>query len=135
MSDKKPTHADSENEEKTGYGRPPKSGQFKPGKSGNKKGRPRGSRNFRTDVEEALKARVTVTQGGKPRKMSTQQAGIAVLLQKALNGDGRALLKMLDLAGTHNDAELVIEPKDGQMQDSDILKAYNERLESHGDGL
>ena len=38
-------------------GKPPKHTQFKPGQSGNPRGRPRGQRNFRTVVKEALKKR------------------------------------------------------------------------------
>ena len=49
-----------------GYGRPPKDKQFKKGQSGNPKGRPKGSRNFRTDLQEELQMQVQVTENGKP---------------------------------------------------------------------
>lgn len=37
-----------------GYGKPPTFGQFQKGKSGNPSGRPRGTRNFSSDLEEVL---------------------------------------------------------------------------------
>ena len=37
-----------------GYGKPPKSGQFKPGQSGNPKGRPKGAKNFKTELATVL---------------------------------------------------------------------------------
>ena len=37
-----------------GYGKPPRHSQFKKGQSGNSKGRPKGSRNFSTDLKETL---------------------------------------------------------------------------------
>jgi hypothetical protein len=33
-----------------GYGKPPKHTQFKPGKSGNPQGRPKGTKNLKTDL-------------------------------------------------------------------------------------
>ena len=36
-------------EHKIGYGRPPRHSQYKPGQSGYPRGRPKGSRNFKTD--------------------------------------------------------------------------------------
>ena len=37
-----------------GYGKPPRHSRFKKGQSGNPKGRPRGSRNFSTDLKATL---------------------------------------------------------------------------------
>ena len=50
-----------------GYGKPPKSGQFKKGQSGNPKGRPKGSLDYTTYVQQMLSAQVTVTESGKPQ--------------------------------------------------------------------
>src|SRR6185369_9170944 len=72
-----------------GYGKPPKRSQFKPGKSGNPKGRPKGSRNFQTDVKSTLEAPVKVMRNGKPRSVSTQAAALLRLREKALGGDPR----------------------------------------------
>jgi Family of unknown function (DUF5681) len=80
-----------------GYGKPPKQHQFKKGQSGHLKGRPRGSRNLKTDLAEELGMRVTIREGGRTRKISVQQAALKRLLTKALNGDLRAIEKLFEL--------------------------------------
>lgn len=73
-----------------GYGRPPAHSQFKKGQSGNPKGRPRGTRNFKTDLEDELQERVRITEGGKSEEVSKQCAIIKRTVEKALKGDMRA---------------------------------------------
>jgi hypothetical protein len=70
-----------------GYGKPPKSTQFKPGHSGNAKGRPKGVRNFKTDVKKTLTTPIKVTTDGKSKKVSTQLAVLLRLREQALKGD------------------------------------------------
>ncbi|WP_109792019.1 DUF5681 domain-containing protein [Minwuia thermotolerans] len=91
-----------ENEDKVGYGHPPAHTRFKPGRSGNPKGRPKGHRNFRTDLHEILNAVVRVKEKGEARTLTTQQAALYRLREKALNGDVRALDRLLALAAQHN---------------------------------
>jgi hypothetical protein len=91
-----------------GYGRPPKHTRFAPGQSGNPKGRPKGARNFATDVQDALKAPVRVTGDGKQRKISTQKAVLLRLREKALSGDVRALDRMVQLAQVYNSEEAAV---------------------------
>ena len=56
------------NEYEVGYGKPPKKHQFKPGYSGNKKGRPKGSPNINTMVNEISCERISIYQNGKKKK-------------------------------------------------------------------
>jgi hypothetical protein len=51
------------------YQRPPRKGQFKPGQSGNALGRPKGSKNIRTYVNEHLNKKIPIIEGGKTRKV------------------------------------------------------------------
>jgi len=74
-----------------GYGKPPKRTQFKKGQSGNKKGRPKDSNYFNTDLGEVLRAPVTVTENGKPKIVSTQMVILLKLKEKAMKGDARAM--------------------------------------------
>jgi len=73
-----------------GYGRPPKHSRFKKGQSGNPKGRPKGSRNFANILEEELDQKVSVTDGGKRRRVSKRRLAIRQQVNKAAQGDPKA---------------------------------------------
>ena len=80
-----------------GYGKTPKHTRFRPGKSGNPRGRPRRSRNFKTDLAEELRAPVTVREGGREMRVSKQRAMVKGLIAKAVQGDPKAIDKLVDL--------------------------------------
>ncbi|MEL7110445.1 MAG: DUF5681 domain-containing protein [Pseudomonadota bacterium] len=84
-----------------GYGKPPKASQFKKGQSGNPMGRPKGARNFSTDVKEVLTKPVSVNEGNAQRTISTQMATLMRLREKALKGDAKAIDRLLALAQAH----------------------------------
>lgn len=81
-----------------GYGKPPKSGRFKKGQSGNPKGRPKRVKNFQTELKEVLSSKVTIKDKGRPKSVSTVQASLMRLKEKALKGDPRALNTLLSYA-------------------------------------
>jgi hypothetical protein len=83
---------------KVGYKRPPVKSRFRKGQSGNPRGRRKGQRNMGPVLAEVLRQTVTVKQEGKSQRMSKGEALIQMLLSKALNGDGRTIKAMLDLA-------------------------------------
>jgi hypothetical protein len=86
-----------------GYRKPPKNTRFAQGQSGNPMGRPRGVRNFKSDVKATLKSPVNVTQDGTAKKYSTQKAALLRLREKALGGDGRSLDRLIELARAYDD--------------------------------
>lgn len=81
----------------TGYGKPPKKHQFQKGQSGNPKGRKKGTKNLRTDLEEELNESIALTEGGEPKKVSKQRAILKATVAKAIKGDVRATQTILNL--------------------------------------
>jgi hypothetical protein len=81
-----------------GYGRPPQHSRFQKGQSGNPAGRRKGVRNLMTDVQRTLRTPVKVTEGDRTRKVSTQEGALRRLREKALQGDPRALDRLIELA-------------------------------------
>ena len=93
-------------DDKIGYRNPPKATRFKKGQSGNPRGRPKGSRNFKTDVKATLEQPVQLKVQGRTKTVATQQAALLRLREKALSGDGRSLDRLLELARTYNEDDL-----------------------------
>jgi hypothetical protein len=70
-----------------GYGKPPKHTQFKKGQSGNPKGRPRGSKDFATLIDNELEEPVSATENGRTKTVSKLAALVKQLVNKAVSGD------------------------------------------------
>ena len=80
-----------------GYRSPPKATRFKSGQSGNPHGRPKGSRNLKTDLAMLLKKRITVRENGEVRQISRQEAMLLGLYSKAMGGDTKASSQLLSI--------------------------------------
>lgn len=78
-----------------GYGKPPAQTRFKKGQSGNPTGRPKGTPNFATALEQALNEQVVVNEGGQRRTVSKLEATVKQLVNKATLGDPRATQQVL----------------------------------------
>jgi hypothetical protein len=77
---------------RVGYSRPPKHTRWQKGQSGNPKGRPR---KVPVDLIDVVDASVSVTIGGKQRKISGFEASFRKLAQKALKGELRAMIRFV----------------------------------------
>jgi hypothetical protein len=79
-----------------GFGKPPVHSRFRKGCSGNSKGRPKGTKNLRTDLSEVLQERITVIEGDRKFRMSKQRAIVKSLVAKTLKGDSRSATTLLN---------------------------------------
>lgn len=90
----KTKHGRKEVTYETGYGLPPKSGQFKSGQSGNKKGRPKGSINLRTAMEALYLRPMEIRRNGKMVKMPFFQVILEQDAMKAASGEAKAIARV-----------------------------------------
>ena len=88
-----------------GYGKPPLNGRFKRGQSGNPRGRPKKSRNFKTDLKDELSETVRVNEGGAVQTVSKQRAILKRAMEKALKGDMRAAALIVGWMAAYLDFE------------------------------
>jgi Family of unknown function (DUF5681) len=74
-----------------GYKRPPAKSRFRKGQSGNPFGRRKGQRNMPAILEDILAQTVMVKQGSKSERMTKGEAVVKMIMSKAQNGDRRAI--------------------------------------------
>ena len=112
-----------------GYSKPPKHTQFQPGQSGNPKGRPRGTQNLSTDLEEELSAKIMVTEGGNQQQITKQRAMLKTLFAKALKGETRAASVLINLIIGLEQARSMTSDSDSLSdEDQAILASYQQQL-------
>lgn len=73
-----------------GYGKPPKEHRFKPGQSGNPKGRKKGSRGLKTDLQAELDGTIAISINGERVKGTRQRLFVKALATRAAFGDLKA---------------------------------------------
>ena len=84
-----------DNKYEIGYGKPPKDQQFKKGASGNPNGRPKGSKNTYTLLQEILNQNLEVVENGKTINISKKAAMLLQLVNKGVKGDIKAITALL----------------------------------------
>ena len=109
-----------------GYGRPPQATRFQPGRSGNPRGRPKGSRSVGAILKGVMSQKVTVSEGGRVRRVSRVELMLLRLVNDAARGDPRATKLALELNDrygqpTDRDAQSIELSAD----DLEILAAYS----------
>ena len=80
-----------------GYGRPPAHSRFKVGGCANPKGRGKGTKNLKTDLEEELSERIVVGVGDRRIRLSKQRAMVKSMVARAIKGEQRAADRCFDL--------------------------------------
>lgn len=101
----------SKDKYEVGYGKTPKETRFKPGQSGNPRGRPKHSKNTATILAEELNERISLREGSKQVIITKKQAMVKQLMNKAVQGELRALFFVFQL-----------------MQNADATEAEKEKM-------
>jgi hypothetical protein len=112
-----------------GYGKPPQHTRFRKGESGNPSGRPKGSKNLTTLLEKELKQRVVVTENGRRRSITKQEAMVKHLVNKAVSGD-RALMQLLIEEIRLLEARAASSPSGTNLDEADreVMRQIQERM-------
>jgi hypothetical protein len=92
---------DEDDDDRVGYGKPPKHTQFRPGKSGNPRGRARAIefRDWESPIQKYMLEPITVTIKGKKEKVPVVDALIKTAIKRALEGCTKSLKVLLDGSG------------------------------------
>jgi hypothetical protein len=109
-----------------GYKRPPREHQFPSGQSGNPSGRPKGARNFRSELREELSEVITVHDGDREIQISKQRALIKSVVAAAIDGNQRAAASVLAMC-----MRMLADAEDDEAieraEDADIVEAFTKR--------
>ena len=113
-----------------GYKKPPRAHRFQPGQSGNPKGRPKGTKNLKTDLIEELSERILVREGEREIQVSKQRALVKSQVNRGIKGDNRAADKIfqlyLRLEGIEDEAAEAGLPLSEEEQE--VLRALEARI-------
>jgi len=116
----------NEEADPVGYKRPPREHQFRPGRSGNPSGRPKGARNFKSELREELSELVTVRDGDREIEVSKQRALIKSLVAAAIDGNQRAAASVLAMC-----VRMLADAEDDDaiedVGDREIVEAFTKR--------
>ena len=115
--------------EKVGPGNPPRHTRFKPGQSGNPNGRPKGSKNFVTILQQQLRKKVTITVDGKPRRVSVQEVIARQLANDSMKGATKAMELLIRLTSAKSDDRAGDDAaRETVLPDKDALRRIQKRI-------
>ena len=112
----------------TGYKKPPKEHRFTKGQSGNPRGRPKGSKNVATLLQEELAQTIVVQEQGQNKSIKKLDAIVKQLVMKALKGDSRAIEYLFKQIKLNTDQET--DKTSSFTADPEIVKNLFDRLTS-----
>lgn len=125
-----------DNEYEIGYGKPPKDQQFKKGASGNPNGRPKGSKNTYTLLQEILNQNLEVVENSKTINISKKAAMLLQLVNKGVKGDIKAITAllphMLSADAKEEETQKIMESL--HRDDAAIIERYIQSLRGDNNG-
>lgn len=86
----------AEENKKVGYGRPPVAHRFKSGMSGNPSGKRKARPTLSQRLDRILAESVTVTEGGKSKRMVKEEVFLRQMVTRAIGGDRLFVRLLLD---------------------------------------
>jgi hypothetical protein len=127
--------SDENDDERVGYGKPPKHTRFKPGKSGNPRGRARAEEfvDWDNPVQKYMLESITVTIKGKKTKLPVVDALMKAAISRALGGCPKNLKVLLDASGGLRALVAEQKRKKGQA-DEEFLKEMRTRADRYRPG-
>jgi hypothetical protein len=108
-----------------GYAKPPSASRFKPGVSGNAKGRPKGRKNLKTLIKQAMTAMITIQEGTSGRQVTKLEGVVLRQLQNALKGNDRSAMAVIKMA---NEMGLLDDAADASSGTESDLTPSDERI-------
>lgn len=119
---------------RVGYKRPPLATRFKAGKSGNEKGRPTGSKNFATVIQDELRVRISIVENGHHRKITKRQAIAKQLVNRAAAGDLKAMPPLFNEVRRHDEdaAAPGADTEFGSPEDRKVVENIIKRIRGSG---
>jgi hypothetical protein len=119
-----------------GYGRPPKETQFRLGQSGNPTGSRKGSKTIGVRLQELMNSKVTVTEGGRSRRISRLDVMLRQLTNDAMRGDQRALKLLMEFLHRYGaEVQGTVRSEEITSEDLEILSDYVRRTGSSNSDL
>jgi hypothetical protein len=118
-----------------GFGKPPIHTRFAKGRSGNPRGRPKGSNNLATLLEQELNAPVPINENGQRKTVTKLHAAVKQLVNKAACGEPRALQQLLGLNRLLDESagEIALEPLSREF-DQQLIRGVLERMQRKPSG-
>ncbi len=111
-----------------GYKRPPKETQFKMGQSGNPRGRPKGTKNLKADLEEELCEQIIIREGNTEKTISKQRAFIKIQMTLAIKGNPRAANLMFSMICRLLEIDEMPDEDELSPNEQAILKSFEESI-------
>jgi hypothetical protein len=82
-------------DDRIGYGQPPRNTRWKKGQSGNSRRKPKPPENTVSIIDRLLVRRIQITLNGEQKKATALEVIVYQLMQKAKSGSGRAFGALL----------------------------------------